>query len=110
MKKVISIFISCFIFIVIILLILNKTGYLIRITNNIILLYNKEAFVFFVILLNILIMVISSFFGYKMASIKNRNPIYWAFLCCFFNVWAYLILYFMKPIEKSKEATKGVTH
>lgn len=100
MEKMILIYAICFIFIGITLLLLNKLGYLVHITNYLVSFYNHNGFVVFAILLNVAIMALFSLLGYKMAVRKNRNPMYWAFLCCIFHVWAYLILYFMKPIEK----------
>jgi MFS family permease len=88
--------------ITLLLIILNQSGLLLVITKKINYFYQKDSFVLFVITSNTLIMLIFSILGYRLADKKGRDPIKWVILCCLFNVWAYLALYYLKPLSIDK--------
>jgi hypothetical protein len=97
-RKTALICIVCLLVIIVlaaVLILLNKFGILLHVTNNIVWFYQQNVFTTFVILLNLSIMILFASLGYKMALRKNRSPVYWSALCFLFHVWAYLVLYFL---------------
>lgn len=59
----------------------------------------KRDSVYYLNLINIVLFLVFGgvfgFLGYKLARKKKRNTIGWTLLCVFFNLWAFLILYYL---------------
>jgi len=45
--------------------------------------------------------VVFGVLGYNLARKKNRNHIAWTILCLLFNLWSFVLLYFLPPKDRT---------
>ncbi|SRR6266496_4801608 len=84
----------------------NKLGLLFIIYKTVVDLTEQKQGSFpltvFALMLNGLLMLLSTIIGYKLSRKKGRSPFTWVLLCLLFNIWAVIILWLLPSQERHK--------